>query len=92
MHPNHHTGTQHNIGHISDAMDRTGVDQAFRTLTGSPTTVCITCQQAAVYRLIPKSGHYPTIELEDKGYVCQYHTSQLDPNIWGLRPLSSPSK
>lgn len=76
-----------NLGTIHDSMTRTGVDEAFRSLAGMSALVCITCQQPAIYRIIPKSGHYPNAELEDKGYVCQYHTNQLDNTIWGLRPL-----
>jgi hypothetical protein len=50
---------------------------------------CIVCGSPPVYRIVPKDDKLLSIEIQDRGYICQYCVDQkyLDPAQYGLRQL-----
>jgi hypothetical protein len=50
---------------------------------------CIICGNPPVYRIIPKEDKPISIEIQDRGYICQLcvDCKYLDPAQYGLRPL-----
>lgn len=50
---------------------------------------CIVCGNPPVYRIMPKADKLLSIEIQDRGYICQHcvDSKYLDPAQYGLRPL-----
>lgn len=65
------------------------IDTQFHKAGMSNQPKCIICKQPAKYRLIPKNDRVNTIEIQDKGYICEGCVSvgAVSSNDFGLRPL-----
>lgn len=65
------------------------IDIAFKESCFPPSHPCIVCGQESKYRLIPKA-HVPfTMDIEDRGYLCEAHVKQevFSPNDYGIRQI-----
>lgn len=65
------------------------VDRLFKESYHSSNHSCLICSRPAMYKLVPKSEHLNSIEIQDKGYVCDscINMKLIDPLAYGLRKL-----